>query len=73
MSSELIIHASDASFEQDVLKSDVPVLLDFWAPWCPEVQQYRYVGFQNVLFEAGIAGVDNQFAAHVCFLLNGDR
>lgn len=30
------------------------------APWCPEVQQYRYVGFQNVLFEAGIAGVDNQ-------------
>ena len=34
MSSELIIHASDASFEQDVLKSDVPVLLDFWAPWC---------------------------------------
>ena len=34
MSSELIIHTSDASFEQDVLKSDVPVLLDFWAPWC---------------------------------------
>ena len=32
MSSELIIHTSDASFEQDVLKSDVPVLLDFWAP-----------------------------------------
>ena len=34
MSSELIIHTSDANFEQDVLKSDVPVLLDFWAPWC---------------------------------------
>ena len=34
MSSELIVHATDASFEQDVLKSDVPVLLDFWAPWC---------------------------------------
>ena len=32
--SNLIVHASDASFEQDVLKSDVPVLLDFWAPWC---------------------------------------
>lgn len=27
MSSELIIHTSDANFEQDVLKSDVPVLL----------------------------------------------
>ena len=25
---------TDASFEQDVLKSDVPVLVDFWAPWC---------------------------------------
>ena len=34
MSSELIIHTTDANFEQDALKSDVPVLLDFWAPWC---------------------------------------
>ena len=25
---------TDASFEQDVIKSDVPVLVDFWAPWC---------------------------------------
>ena len=25
---------TDASFEQDVLKSNVPVLVDFWAPWC---------------------------------------
>ncbi len=34
MSSELIVHTSDDAFEQDVLQSDVPVLLDFWAPWC---------------------------------------
>lgn len=25
---------SDESFEQDVLKSDKPVLVDYWAPWC---------------------------------------
>ena len=34
MSNELIIHATDATFEQEVLKSELPVLLDFWAPWC---------------------------------------
>lgn len=29
-----VIHTTDATFEKDVLQSDVPVLLDFWAPWC---------------------------------------
>ncbi|MBS9780217.1 MAG: thioredoxin [Moraxellaceae bacterium] len=29
-----IINATDASFEADVLQADVPVLVDFWAPWC---------------------------------------
>lgn len=34
MSSELITHVSDASFEADVLKSEQPVLVDYWAEWC---------------------------------------
>jgi thioredoxin 1 len=25
---------NEANFEQEILESDVPVLLDFWAPWC---------------------------------------
>jgi thioredoxin 1 len=29
-----IVHTTDATFSQDVLKSDKPVLLDFWAEWC---------------------------------------
>jgi thioredoxin 1 len=34
MSSELIKHVSDASFEADVLKASGPVLVDYWAEWC---------------------------------------
>ena len=29
-----ILEVMDASFELDVLKSDMPVMVDFWAPWC---------------------------------------
>ncbi len=34
MSNPDIVHTTDATFSQDVLKSDKPVLLDFWAEWC---------------------------------------
>ena len=32
--SEKITHTSDSSFDSDVLKSDLPVLVDYWAEWC---------------------------------------
>ena len=34
MSNPQIVHTTDATFAQDVLQSDKPVLLDFWAEWC---------------------------------------
>jgi thioredoxin 1 len=34
MASEKVIAFTDANFDQEVLKSDVPVLVDFWATWC---------------------------------------
>jgi thioredoxin 1 len=34
VSSDAIVHVSDASFDTDVVKAARPVLLDFWAEWC---------------------------------------
>jgi thioredoxin 1 len=34
MASEKVIAFTDANFDQEVIQSDIPVLVDFWATWC---------------------------------------
>lgn len=32
--SDIIIEVDDSNFKQEILNSDIPAVVDFWAPWC---------------------------------------
>jgi thioredoxin 1 len=34
MSGESVIHVNEGTFDAEILQSDTPALVDFWAPWC---------------------------------------
>jgi thioredoxin 1 len=34
MAEEVLFHTTDGNFEAEILKSDIPAMVDFWAPWC---------------------------------------
>lgn len=58
------LHFTDSNFKEEVLESDLPVLVDFWAPWCgpcktiaPLVEEFakEYAGKMKI----GKVDVDN--------------
>ena len=76
MAGQNVLNFTDASFDAEVLKSDVPVLVDFWAEWCgpckmmgPTVDQIatEYAGKVKV----GKVDVDNNNGTAMRYRIQG--
>ena len=57
MSSPQTVTVTDANFEAEVAKSSVPVLLDFWAQWCPPCRMIGPVVDEIAVEKTGVAKV----------------
>lgn len=57
MSSPLTLNVSDATFDDEVIASTTPVLVDFWAPWCPPCRMLSPVMDEIAAEKEGVAKI----------------
>lgn len=57
MSSPLTVNVGDANFDAEVIESTTPVLVDFWAPWCPPCRMLGPVMDEIAAEKEGVAKI----------------
>ncbi len=67
--SQNVINVTDSSFDQEIVKSDLPVLVDFWAAWCgpckmiaPVIEQIA-IDYEGIMKVAKVDVDKNQSSA----------